>query len=313
MLFYLFTLTFSVLSGGVIGENGFKFYRNGKIVEDDVSQWRMLKWLHSPAGKATLLPFAIRPLVSKVFGLWCSSSMSSHLVEKEIKRANIDLDEFIVPEGGFSSFNEFFIRKLRPGARKISTSRKDIISPADSKCIAILDVEKAKNIFIKDTSFDLTGFLCDSGLAKKYKNGAALIFRLSPYDYHRYHFPFDCTPMVARKVDGVLHSVSPITYMSGIMPPVTNKRHISVLKTTKGDAVLISVGALFVGKIVEEYSPELKYKKGDECGHFEFGGSTVVLIFEKDLCSLRMDLIKNSEKGFETEVKMGEPIAVFKG
>ena len=313
MFFCLFSLCFSVLNGGVIGKNGFKFYRNGKIVEDDVSQWKMLKWLHSSAGKATILPFAIRPFVSKVFGIWCSSSMSSHLVEKEVKRAKIDLNEFIVPEGGFVSYNDFFVRKLRPGTRKISKIPREIISPADSKCIAIVDVEKAKNTFIKDTSFDLNAFLCDSGLAKKYKNGSALIFRLSPYDYHRYHFPFDCTPMAASKVDGVLNSVSPITYMSGIMPPITNKRHISVLKTTKGDAVLVSVGALFVGKIVEEYSPELKYKKGDECGHFELGGSTVVLIFERDLCTLRMDLIKNSEKGFETEVKMGDPIAVFRG
>ena len=82
-----------------------------------------------------------------------------------------------------------------------------------------------------------------------------------------------------------------------------------LLQTTQFDTiVMVPVGALFVGRIVETYKAGILYNKGDEAGYFACGGSTIVLLFKKGQILLRSDICENSLSGFETAVKMGQAI-----
>ena len=88
-----------------------------------------------------------------------------------------------------------------------------------------------------------------------------------------------------------------------------NKREYCTLKTQEfGDVLLCDVGATLTGSIVQTYTSGQPIKKGDEKGHFAFGGSTVVILFEKDKVTFDADLLKNTKDGLETTVKMGESI-----
>jgi phosphatidylserine decarboxylase len=91
-----------------------------------------------------------------------------------------------------------------------------------------------------------------------------------------------------------------------------NKREICLLKNSiLGDVLMIEVGATFVGSIVQTYPYGIDVEKGDEKGYFKFGGSTIVLLFKEGRIRFDDDLQKNTKKGFETTIKMGEPIANF--
>jgi phosphatidylserine decarboxylase len=89
-----------------------------------------------------------------------------------------------------------------------------------------------------------------------------------------------------------------------------NKREYCTLSTEEfGDILIVDVGATMVGSIIQTYEANSKVKKGDEKGYFAFGGSTLVLLFEKETITFDADLIENTKKGLETTVKVGEKIA----
>jgi phosphatidylserine decarboxylase len=212
----------------------------------------------------------------------------------------------------FKTFNDFFIRKLKPEARPINNNPSIIISPADGQIIIFEHCKKTMKFPIKQSSFSLEQFLGSKKLADIYENGTILIFRLAPWDYHRFHFPLECTPSKPIIIHGKYESVNPLVYRSGVQPLTQNERHLYLLKTTACDEVaMVSVGALCVGKIVETYKPNISYKKGDEAGYFCFGGSTVVLIFKKGTINVNQEIVKNSKDSKETPIKMGVEIATL--
>ena len=90
-----------------------------------------------------------------------------------------------------------------------------------------------------------------------------------------------------------------------------NKREYCTLKTEEfGDVLLCDVGATLTGSIIQTYKPGKPVKKGDEKGHFAFGGSTVVILFEKGKVKFDDDLLENTKNGLETTVRMGEKIGI---
>jgi len=259
-------------------------------------------------GKILRMIWPIR-LLSKLFAIYTDSFLSKRKISSFIKKYSIDMSQFVIPDGGFESFNDFFIRKLRPGQREIDKDSNVIVSPADSKLLAISSINNTTKFFVKSKPFCLKTFFRDEDLAQKYQNGTLLLFRLAPRDYHRYHFPFDSIASEPRIIFGKLDSVNPIVYKSGFMPIQENDRDIIILKSNIfGDVLFAPVGAMFVGRITHTYVPDQNCKKGDEMGYFSFGGSSLVLLFEKDIISVDQKFLDNSEKNTETPVKMGERI-----
>ena len=126
-------------------------------------------------------------------------------------------------------------------------------------------------------------------------------------DYHRYCYIDNGSKSRNIHIDGELHTVNPIA-LGRYNIYKRNSREYTVLHTENfGDAVQVEVGAMLVGRIVN-HDGEGKIRRGTEKGMFEFGGSTIVMLFEKDRISIDSDILRNSANGDETVVKYGEKI-----
>lgn len=249
---------------------------------------------------------------SQLGGAFADSSISRYFIKSFIKRNKIDMSDFVIPEGGYKTFNEFFYRKLKTHRRKIDSDVNSIISPADSKLLVIPEINTQSYFFVKTCKFDLESFLQDQALANEFSGGTLFLFRLAPENYHRFHFPFDCVASLPRRIKGRFESVNPVVYKSGIQPLTENERHLIVLDSKKfGKVIFVPVGAILVGKIVETYDPEKFNKKGDEVGYFAFGGSSIVMIFKKGAMIPDETFIQNSLHERETAVRMGHKINKF--
>ena len=124
-------------------------------------------------------------------------------------------------------------------------------------------------------------------------------------DYHHYIFPDDGKILDTKYIDGRLHTVQPIAFKKYKVFH-ENSREITFLNCDNlGDICYIEVGALLIGKIVNINKTE--FKKGEEKGHFEPGGSTVIMLINKDI-EINEKILENSKKGIETIVKMGQCI-----
>ena len=251
----------------------------------------------------------VRPWVSKLVGWFAKTKWSCRYIAPFIKRFSIKIEDFVEPVGGYKSFNDFFIRALNPGVRFIDSEEQSLVAPADSKLFVIEEIAQDQSFFIKDTKFTLAAFLQDDELAKSYEHGSMLIFRLAPYDYHRFHFPTHSIVEYSKSIAGVLGSVNPLAYRAHKQPLIENQRIIISLRSVEfGNLLAIPVGALFVGAIKQTFSLGTMHKKGDELGFFEYGGSTLVLFFKPGIFQVNPIFLKHSREGFETEVLMGQSI-----
>lgn len=289
--------------------NIFYYSYNGDLVQEKIEQhWTLCFLYRNFIGKLIRNLFNKR-FISRIYGAFQDSSLSKIKIVPFIKKYDIQMDQFEKKAQEFKSFNDFFTRKLRAGSRPIPESPNIFISPADSKLFVVEKISQNIPFFVKNEKFNLESFLADKDLAKEYQDGVLLIFRLSPPDYHRFHFPIDCLPLQPKKINGIYESVNPIVYKAGIQPLVQNERCLTILKTERfSDVISVSVGAMLVGKIINTFVPQKQYKKGEEMGYFEFGGSTLVIIFKRGSIKLQKKFLENSKFGFETEVKMGQSI-----
>ena len=143
------------------------------------------------------------------------------------------------------------------------------------------------------------------GEIKGFENGYALVFRLGVSDYHHYIFIDDGNLTGEKIIKGRLHTVRPIAVENESVF-IQNSREVSLLHTKNfGDIYMCEVGALMVGKIINEKTSG-KFKRGEEKGYFKFGGSTIILLVNN--VNIDEEIINNSNENIETIVKMGEVI-----
>ena len=246
-------------------------------------------------------------IVSQMYGYLQNSFLTKWKIKPFIKRHGINIDEIKKSLEDFKSFNDFFIRKLKDGVRPIDQSDGSIISPCDGKLFVIKNLSEKDNFFVKNQKFNLDQFLKNKKLSRDYEKGTMFVFRLAPSDYHRFHIPFDCSLSKPIRISGNYESVNPLVYKLGLNPLIGNERQFVHLKTKMfSDVCFVAVGAMMVGRIIFNYEPEEPLKKGAEFGLFEFGGSTVVLIFKEGMVQISDRFVKNSQKGYETQVKVGQ-------
>ncbi len=262
------------------------------------------KW-YSPPLRRVLTKRAF----SQLAGKWAKSKRSKSMIPRFIKAYNIKVDEIEKPIDSFATFNDFFIRTLKPKARPLPSDPSAIISPADGNAFAIQNMSKDSFFPIKNLSFSTAKILKNEYLSKLFEGGTAIIIRLAPWDYHRVHFPLSGIPGKPRAIAGQFQSVNPVVFQAGIQPIEINERHIIEFQPDKSSTMaVVMVGALFVGAMTETYIPAAHYEQGDELGYFEYGGSTIVLFFQKNTVSINPEIIAASKLGIETPVKMGQVI-----
>lgn len=269
----------------------------------------LLRFLYgNPVGEALVLPIAKRKFISDWYGKKMDSPSSVSRIEPFVSSLNIDMSESEKQIDEFTSFNDFFYRKLKPGARKIE---EGLVSPGDGKLLVFEKASEVNSFFVKGERFTLEQFLEDEKLAEEYQDAAMAILRLAPNDYHRYHFPYSGIPSPCHEIGRDYYSVSPISLEKKFTKVFTkNKREICRLKTAgKGEMLIIPVGATMVGSLNSTFTPDSPVQKGEEMGYFAFGGSTIVLLFDSGKFTFDKDLIENTRNHFETAVRMGEKIA----
>lgn len=248
--------------------------------------------------------------LSSVSGFWADSKISRFFINSFIKSYKIDMSEYEIPADGYKTFNEFFYRKLKPGARLIDLNPNSVVSPADCSLLVIERLNSESSFFVKESKFNLEAFLQNKNLASEFVQGTVFLFRLAPHNYHRFHFPFDCVANQPQRIKGKFESVNPVVYKSGVQPLTENERHLIILNSEKfGKVLFVSVGAMLVGKVVETYDSTKFHKKGDEVGYFAFGGSSIVMIFQKGVVAPDGVFSQNSLQNQETVVKMGQIVA----
>ncbi len=273
---------------------------------------KWLKWLyHDPIGNIALEAVIKRKALSKVYGKYMDTPISAAKIKSFIELFEIDMSESVTQK--FSTFNDFFTRKLKAEKRPIDKNEDSIVSPADGKLFAFDNISSNQHFYIKGYDFSLSDFLGNSRLADYYNSGSMIIIRLVPSDYHRFHFPVDGMPEKTHLIRGKYYSVSPISVRKKIKTFYRNKREYTIIKNnTLGDVVMAEVGATLVGSIIQTYSPFSFVHKGDEKGYFKFGGSSVILLFEKNSIVIDEDLLYYSKHSYETAILMGEKIASVK-
>jgi phosphatidylserine decarboxylase len=212
----------------------------------------------------------------------------------------LDPSEFADSPESYASFNGFFYRKLKPSSRPMDPDETSVVFPADGRHLGFQRASAIGGVFVKGQKFDLPGLLGDADLAAKYADGALVLSRLCPVDYHRFHFPAAGVPGETRLINGPLFSVSPIALRKHLSYLWQNKRTITLLETRGfGTVILMEIGATCVGSIRQTFHPGQVVEKGAEKGYFAFGGSSTITIFEPGAVRLETDLADFSSRQTE--------------
>lgn len=279
-----------------------------QIETEDVFGEQFIRFLYgnSIIGKAALHGLAKWPPMSWAYGKIQSHSSSKSRVQPFINRFGLDVTEFQDPVDTYQSFNEFFIRKLKPSSRPLASGP---VMPADGRYKFYQTLQANQIISIKNKPFCLKTVLQNDELAKRYEGGSAVLARLCPTDCHRFYFPFDCTPGQSKLIQGKLFSVSPIATKDNPWIWGTNRRMFTMLDSKEfGQVAYLEIGATNVGSIVQTYTPGHSYAKGDEKGYFEFGGSALLLLFEKNRIQFDEDLIAATAQDLEMRCLIGQSL-----
>lgn len=278
--------------------------RQGNLTENNSLQDRFLETMYGSVLGRILIKPLVSPVVSYIGGKLLDSKISAAAIPVFVKKTGINMDDY--EEKKYRSYNDFFTRKIRHDARNIDMVPGHFISPCDSR-LSVYPISNDGRVNIKHTRYTATELLKDQRLAKKYEQGYMWVFRLCVDDYHRYVYVDQGKESQRRCIKGVLHTVNPAA--NDVYPIYKeNTREYSLLQTEHfGTVLIMEVGALMVGKILNN-SVKQRVQRGEEKGHFAFGGSTIILMTQPDKVKPDADLLEHSAKGIETRVLMGEKI-----
>jgi len=280
----------------------------GRMEQEDVYGDRFLRWTYgNPLGRFSLHTLVKRAAFSRWYGRRMDAPKSRTKVAPFISTYKVRAEEFADEPHAYRTFNEFFYRRLKSGARPIDPDPDAAVFPADGRHFGFQDVSKLEGIFVKGAMFDLRKLLADDALAARFHDGAMVLSRLCPVDYHRFHFPVGGVPSAPIIINGPLFSVNPIALRRNIHIFTENKRAVSRIESEQfGTVVMLEVGATCVGSFDYTFTPGERVEKGAEKGFFKFGGSSTVTLFERGRIQLADDLVSYSQQGIELYARMGD-------
>lgn len=218
----------------------------------------------------------------------------------------------------YSTVNAWFFRHLASGVRPIAfpNDGKLISSVADSRVVAFATIGTDQEIWLKGTAFTVSALLSGSSYTQQFIPGSVMINRLSPQDYHRFHSPVSGTVVAQFSIAGEYHSVNADAVTSGNEVLVRNVRVVSIINATvtgesESYVAFVAVGATCVGSVQMTIKVNDTITRGDDIGFFQFGGSTIVTIYQQGRVQFADDLLRNSFKPVETYLDMGSPVGTF--
>ena len=224
-------------------------------------------------------------------------SMTTSVIRWFIQRYQVNMSEAAQPDiASYPTFNEFFTRALRDGARPLAAA--PTVCPVDGAISQLGPIDKDQIFQAKGHHYSTTALLGgDAALAAPFTNGKFATIYLSPRDYHRIHMPCDGQLTRMIHVPGDLFSVNPTTARGVPGLFARNERVVCMFDTPLGKIALVLVGATIVGSMATVWhgvvnpprpgkvrtwdylETPVHLRQGDEMGRFLLG-STVVLLFE---------------------------------
>ncbi len=239
---------------------------------------------------------ALTEIAGKIAGT--EASWTPALIKWFIARYQVNMDEAAIPHR-YATFNDFFTRALKPGARPLSDAA--YLCPVDGAISQFGPINRDQIFQAKGHNYSTTALVGgDAKLAAQFADGSFATIYLSPKDYHRIHMPCDGRLIRMIYVPGDLFSVNPVTARGVPGLFARNERVVCVFDTEEGEFVLTLVGATIVGSMatvwhglvnpprsleVREWrydDQQIVLKQGEEMGRFLLG-STVVMLFPKDV------------------------------
>ncbi|KAF9220448.1 hypothetical protein BS17DRAFT_797725 [Gyrodon lividus] len=239
-------------------------------------------------------------------GIKYDSPESARDIQAFIDFHGLKVDEILEPIESFSA-------KLKPDARPTDfpDDPTRLVSAADCRLMVFETVSEATRLWIKGREFTVSRLLGDTyrDEAERYTGGALAIFRLAPQDYHRFHVPVDGTIGHMTDISGEYYTVNPQAIRSALDVFGENARKIVPIDSPQfGRVMAVCVGAMMVGSIKTTVNEGQQVKRGQELGYFAFGGSTIVVLFEKGAVEWDEDLVINGRASLETLVRVGMSI-----
>lgn len=280
---------------------------SGRVETEKVFGDLWVRLLYGGAGGHLLARGILsRRIVSRLVGALQSTRCSARRIRPFVDAFAIPMDEYEDRE--WSSFNDFFIRRFRPGARGFVADPRAMPAFVEARYLAFDHIHRDVTFPVKGRFLTPAAIFDDSDAAS-FEGGPMLLARLAPVDYHRFHFPDDGEISGQRRIPGRLHSVNPVALRRRPHILASNQRHLTFMETSHfGRLAMVEVGAMNVGRIVQTH-PGASFERGQEKGYFCFGASTVLLFGEPGRWRPAADLLEQTALERESLVRLGEEVA----
>jgi len=244
-----------------------------------------------------LLPHKTLSRIVRAATRWTWRPWKNLLIGRVVRAYRVDMAEAAQPDPfAYPSFNAFFTRALRDGARRAQGDDDAILSPADGCISQIGRIQAGRILQAKGRTYSVAELLADTGAAARYGNGAFVTIYLSPRDYHRVHMPLEGELVETVHVPGRLFSVAPgpVAGIPGLF--ARNERLVCHFKGPRGPFAVAMVGAMLVsgittvwsGKVVPAYARAIvrrdwrghgiRLARFAEMARFEMGSTVIVLV-----------------------------------
>jgi len=269
-----------------------------------------------------LLPHRALSSIARSLAYSTRPGVKQWLIDTVTRKFGVDLSEAAEPDPrAYPSFNAFFTRALKPGARVADPDPRALLMPADGR-ISQCGPIKAGDIFqAKGQSFTAAELLGDEEAAEPFADGVYATVYLSPKDYHRVHMPWSGTLRETVHVPGRLFSVGPDAVRNVPRLFARNERLVCHFDTDFGPMAVVMVGALLVSGVetvwsgveIPRYADTVTVKdyrgagialeRFDEMARFNYG-STVIVLLPPGVAALSPALAA------EVAVRLGQPLAM---
>ncbi|MEH7129996.1 MULTISPECIES: phosphatidylserine decarboxylase [Neobacillus] len=253
-----------------------------------------------------------RLMIELTNGRWTSgilrrfarSPVSRFVVPSFAKIYHLNQEEMEKGLSEYPTLHDLFVRTLKKEARKIDKGNNTVVSPVDAVIEDVGPITETSDILVKGKTYSIEEMLGNHELLVKYLSGTYMILYLSPSHYHRIHSPVNGIVTKQWTLGAKSYPVNRLGLKYGVRTLAKNYRVITEVKTDFGHVSIVKVGAMFVNSIETTHMGS-ELEKGGEMAYFSFG-STVVLLFEKDI--FQIDSTLQTPK----EIKVGEKIGVFR-
>ena len=214
-------------------------------------------------------------------GEYLGTPESASIVPVWIADTSIHIEDYIIPEGGFTCFSDYFLRDLRPGVRPLDGEGDPsiVVSPADGSIFRILAEDIDTNFEVKRDVLNIRQALNNSPHAERFIGGDIVDILLWFTDYHHYHAPVSGEILEIGEYAGSYNY--DFAHVDWYLDLARHKRLCYLIETEDfGLVAMIPVGFWGVGSCINEWQVGEYVEKGDELGHFGYGGSSILLVFE---------------------------------